>query len=71
MKRLVVTPEEAALLMKEQKASVYNMLKNGEIPAYRSGTEWKIPLKSLEQYIENKAITEAKARREMNKNEEV
>lgn len=71
MNRLVVTPEEAADMLKEQKASVYSKLRKGEIPAYRSGKEWKIPIKTLEQYIENKAIIEAKTRREMSKNEEV
>lgn len=71
MERLVVTPDEARILLREKSETIYKMLKDGTIPAYKSGKTWKIPLKTLEQYIENKAICEARARREMSKNEEV
>lgn len=69
MERLIVTPDECATLLREKKCRVMDYLESGEIPAYRSGSYWKIPLKTLEHYIENKAISEARARKEMKKNE--
>lgn len=69
MERLVVTPDECVFLLREQKRKVMEYLECGEIPAYRSGSHWKIPVKTLEKYIETKAINEAKARKEMNRSE--
>lgn len=69
MEKLILTPDEARNMLQENTSTIYRMLKSGEIPAYRSGNNWKIPLKTLERYIENKALNEAKVRREMAKNE--
>lgn len=36
------------------KNTLYGLLKNGEINAFKIGKVWKIPRKSVEDYINNK-----------------
>lgn len=62
-KKLVLTAEETAKVLRENQRTTLNRLESGEIPAYREGTHWKVPTKLLERYIENKALTETKERR--------
>lgn len=65
--RLVISATEAAGLLNMSQAKVLELLDAGEIPAYRDGRNWKIPSKSLEGYVLERAMTEAKARREVRK----
>ena len=62
---LIVSAAEAAKLLKTDTHTVHRKLRTGEIPAYREGTNWKIPLDLLKVTIENRAIEEAKERREL------
>lgn len=62
MKRLVLTPKEAAELLFTSAESVNNKCHTGEIPAYRDGKNWKIPAALLEDYVVKKALKEAAAR---------
>ena len=55
---LIVSAAEAAKLL-------HRKLRTGEIPAYREGTNWKIPLDLLKVTIENRAIEEAKERKKI------
>lgn len=60
---LIVSAAEAAKLLKTDTHTVHRKLQTGEIPAYREGTNWKIPIDLLKVTIENQAIKEAKERR--------
>lgn len=51
MERLVITPREAAKALKISLHRIYEILEAGEIKAYREGTYWKIPVASLNEYI--------------------
>lgn len=62
---LIVSAAEAAKLLKTDTHTVHKKLRTGEIPAYREGTNWKIPIDLLKATIESKAIEEAKERREL------
>lgn len=62
---LIVSAAEAAKLLKTDTHTVHRKLRTGEIPAYREGTNWKIPIDLLKVTIENQAIKEAKERREL------
>ncbi len=62
---LIVSAAEAAKLLKTDTHTVHRKLQTGEIPAYREGTNWKIPIDLLKVTIENQAIKEAKERREL------
>lgn len=62
---LIVSAAEAAKLLKTDTHTVHKKLRTGEIPAYREGTNWKIPIDLLKVTIENQAIKEAKERREL------
>ena len=63
MEKLILTAEEAAKALGTRSDTVRTMLKNGEIPAYREGKNWKIPMKLLQQYVEKRALEETEERR--------
>lgn len=65
MSVLIVSAAEAAKLLKTDTHTVHRKLRTGEIPAYREGTNWKIPLDLLKVTIENRAIEEAKERKKV------
>ena len=65
---LVLTADEAAKEIRTGQKTVLDKLESGEIPAYREGTHWKIPRKLLEQYVENKALSETRERRKIKEN---
>ena len=64
MERLVVTPREAAKMLFASLDTVNAKCHSGEIPAYRDGRNWKIPIAGLEEYVVDKAKEEAMERRE-------
>ncbi len=60
---LIVTASDAAKLLKTSQAEMLRMVQTGEVPAYREGANWKIPIDLLKATIESKAIEEARERR--------
>ena len=62
---LVLTAAETAKALRERPERVKEKLETGEIPAYREGREWKIPVSLLKASIEHKALEEAKVRRQI------
>jgi len=63
MKALVVSATEASKLLLTDPHTVLKMLDRGELPGYREGRNWKIPLKLLNDYVEGRAIKESMERR--------
>lgn len=63
MEALVLTAEETAKILRLKTEVIYTKLERGEIPAFREGRNWKVPVSTLKATIENRAITEAKERR--------
>lgn len=61
---IVYTACEAAKALKMDPGEFNKKLEAGEIPAAREGRLWKVPKTLLQAYIENRAIAEAKGRRE-------
>lgn len=59
---LVMTPNEVAVALRMRLADVYKLLESGDIPAYRDKSAWKIPVKSLEKYVEGRAEEESRER---------
>jgi excisionase family DNA binding protein len=49
------------------KNTAYQLLNNQEIDAFKVGTVWKIPKKSIEQFIERKCIEHKKIMCEITK----
>lgn len=64
--KLVTTPQEAAKMLSTRPTTVYEMLEAGELPGYREGSYWKIPVKLLEQYVYDRAAHESAERRKLN-----
>ena len=65
MRPIVVSATEASKLLQTDPHTVLKMLDRGELPGYREGRNWKIPLKLLDAYAENRAIKESKERRKI------
>lgn len=63
MEALVLSAAEAAKVLRIDNNSLLRKLAQGEIPAYREGKSWKVPVSTLKATVENRAITEAKERR--------
>lgn len=63
--KLVVPASEAARMLGTDNNVVQKMLERGEIPAYREGRNWKIPVDLLKATVENRAIKEAQERRRL------
>ena len=64
MDRLICTPQEAAEALATRPAKVRELLDRGEIPAYKEGRNYKIPIVLLEEYIVTRAHKETEERRE-------
>ena len=63
MEKLIYSAREAAKVLGTGNDKVQSLLKKGEIPAYREGRNWKIPKKSLEAYVEERARKETERRK--------
>lgn len=61
--KLVISAAECAEALATTPNEVQKLLKSGELPAYRQGKNWKIPISLLQKYIEDKATKEAEERR--------
>lgn len=63
MEALVVSPSEAKKMLLISSNRIYEMLEEGELPAYREGKDWKIPVKILQDYVLERAYMETKERK--------
>lgn len=63
MEKIVLTPNEAAELIRISPNDIYSLITSGDIPAYREGRNWKIPKTLLVRYVEERALREAEERR--------
>jgi excisionase family DNA binding protein len=61
----LLTAREVSRILRERPETTIRKLNKGEIPAYREGRFWRIPDSLLTAYVENKALTEAQARRDV------
>ncbi len=49
----LLTVQETAKMLRITRKTLYKLIKNGEIPAIRLGTHWRIPKEELEKLIAN------------------
>ena len=63
MNRLVCSPAEAAEALATSPNKVRELLEHGDIPAYKEGRNYKIPITLLESYIVERAFTETERRK--------
>lgn len=52
--RAVIEIEDLCCTLGIGKNTAYSLLTSGEIDAFKIGTVWKIPLKSIDDYINKK-----------------
>ena len=60
---LNVSMAEAAKMVGIQTAKMQELVETGEIPAWRDGRNWKIPVNMLKEWNSLRAIEEAERRR--------
>lgn len=63
MEVLVLSAEETAKALRLKNEVLYKKLERGEIPAFKEGRNWKVPVSTLKTAIESMAINEANERR--------
>ena len=56
----IVTPEELSEMLKMGMSQIYQLLKSGELKAYRAERMWKIPKKAVEEYVCQKSGLQSK-----------
>lgn len=49
----ILTTEEVMELLNIGKNALYKLLASGRLKAFRIGRNWKIPRKSVDEYIDN------------------
>lgn len=49
----ILTTEEVMELLNIGKNALYKLLASGKLKAFRIGRNWKIPRKSVDEYIDN------------------
>jgi len=49
----LLTVKEAAKLLKTSRVQVRKMIQNGDLIAVKVGREYRIPLPSIQEYVEN------------------
>lgn len=64
MSKMILTPDEAAEMLRTSKSTVHELLESGEIPAYREGKNWKIPAVLLKVYVTDRAMEESERRKQ-------
>ena len=69
MEPLVVSASEAARLLATSPNVIQKQLESGELPAYRDGQNWKIPVELLKIKVNGRALEEAEERRKKCRNE--
>lgn len=62
MDPLVVSANMASRMLNISAKQMQDLLMSGTVPAYRDGKGWKVPVKALNQYIDDRC---AEARKEM------
>lgn len=53
----ILTPEETMDYLNIGRNTLYNLLNSGKLKGFRIGRNWKIPRKSLDEYVEQNLIS--------------
>lgn len=52
----ILTREEVMEILKIGRSTFYKLLQTGELKGFKEGNRYKIPLKSIEEYVEKRMI---------------
>ena len=53
----ILTPEETMDYLNIGRNTLYHLLNSGKLKGFRIGRNWKIPRKSLDEYVEQNLIS--------------
>lgn len=51
MQMELLTTQEALELLKIDRKTLYKLLKNGDLPAIKLGSQWRIPVEEIEKLV--------------------
>lgn len=63
MESIVYTPNEVAKLLRIRVATVYELIKCGDLPAIRIGKNYKIPKSEFDKWILDRTVEQGEERR--------
>lgn len=63
MGSIVYTPNEVAKLLRIRVATVYELIKSGEIPAFQIGKNYKVPKDKFDKWFLTKTMEQTKERK--------
>ena len=52
---IYLTPEEVAKKLRVTTGTIYNLIKRGELPAFRVGAQWRIPAEEINDMLKRNA----------------
>jgi excisionase family DNA binding protein len=52
----ILLPREVAKLLRCDRNTVYRMLKQGVLPAFRIGSDWRISREELDQWMKDRSV---------------
>lgn len=56
MDKLVYTPKDIQKMLSLSKSSVYNMIKEGDIPSVKIGNNYRIPISKFQEWCTQNSI---------------
>jgi nitrogen PTS system EIIA component len=59
----ILTTKEVASYLKVSEATLYKLIKSGEVPAFRIATEWRFTKEAIENWIDSKTVISATAKK--------
>lgn len=62
MERVVYTPNEVAKLLRIRVATVYDLIKSGDLPAFQIGKNYKVPKDAFDKWLLNKMAEQMEER---------
>lgn len=63
MERVVYTPKEVSILLRIRVATVYELIKSGDIPAFQIGKNYKVPKDKFDKWFLTKTMEQTKERK--------
>lgn len=50
----ILTREEVMEILKIGRSTFYKLLQNGQLKGFKEGNRYKVPMQSIEEYVDNK-----------------
>ena len=59
LKSGVLTVPEVSKYLRLHPSTVYRLLKNNQLPAFRVGSDWRFTVESIDQWLQRRSLSES------------